>query len=63
MTEKVTISGRLKYETPKAYLFTEDDETDIWLPKWCTLVEEDPENPKLVTVTIPRAMAEEKGLI
>lgn len=63
MSDKVSLTGRLKFETPKAYLFTEDDETEVWLPKWACLVEIDDEDPKFVTITIPRKMAEEKGLI
>jgi hypothetical protein len=63
MANEVTITCRIEYETPKAYLITEDGETKIWLPKsQCVAVDCD-DDARYVEITLPEYLAKEKGLL
>lgn len=53
----------LQHETDKAILVSDTEDSEpVWLPK--SLVEVEPtKNPRVVEVTLPEHIAQEKGLI
>lgn len=58
----IDISVVLVHETEKAVLVDHGGDGNVWLPKSAIEIEAD-SNGKTHTVTLPEALAQEKGLI
>lgn len=63
-SKNIDFMVRIMFETPKAYLVTEDDDREIWIPKSQVVsMEISDEDPKYATMTISEWLAKEKELI